>query len=282
MTNKTYKEIVKQARLCHKNVTTKHKTGMWSWWSYYFAKALINPKKDVQTITIANTDSTGDYFSQLIGRGKYLSCAKYLIEYVEKHHKMPKNIPYNGKKINNRLFTFLMAKGLMAYDENKAYKSSLNLNSKVFTAPTETGNVVYDYYVKKTGKKPKTIDEVLGYMQGKGYGNYSDDKLSNKQVIDGLVNKSDALDANCTDALQMLINMGKAMGYDCKCIHVQCRTSGTGHVFGKFRHKVHTENTWITRDPASVLNGNGIRSVWCENGYLLATDPSWFLENLNR
>ena len=84
---------------------------MWSWWGYYFAKALLNPKKDVTVIKIDNTDSKGDYFSQLIGQGKYLSCAKYLTEYCEKHHKMPKNILYNGKHINNRLFTYLMAKG---------------------------------------------------------------------------------------------------------------------------------------------------------------------------
>ena len=282
MTTKTYKEIVKQAKLCHSNVSKKNKTGMWSWWAYYFSKALLNPKKDVKVIKIANTESKGDYFSQLIGKGKYLACAKYLVEYVEKHNKMPKNIPYNGKHINNRLFTFLMAKAIIAYEEKKKYKSSLNLNSKVFKEESETKNVVYDYYVKKTGKKPKTIDEVLSYMDGKGYGHYSDDKLSNKQVIDGLVNKSDDLDANCTDALQMLMNMADAMGYESKCIHVQCRTSGTGHVFGKFRHKTHTGNQWITRDPASVLDGNGVRSVWCENGYLLATNPSWFLANLHR
>ena len=275
MSTYTYKTILKQAQTCHKNVSKNHKTGMWSWWGYYFAKALLNPKKDVTVIKIDNTDSKGDYFSQLIGQGKYLSCAKYLTEYCEKHHKMPKNIPYNGKHINNRLFTYLMAKGLIAYNELGKYKTSLNLNSKVFTAPTETGNEVYDYFVKKTGKKPKTLDDILEYVCNYfHYQGYYDDQKSNKQVMDTKA-------GNCVDLLQWLMNMTEPLGYDSKCIHVQCRTSGTGHVFGKFRHKKNTDGKWVTRDPAAVCQ-NSIHNVWCENGYLLAENPDWFLSNKNR
>ena len=275
MSTKTYKTILKQAQTCHKNVSKNHKTGMWSWWGYYFAKALLNPKKDVTVIKIDNTDSKGDYFSQLIGQGKYLSCAKYLTEYCEKHHKMPKNIPYNNKHINNRLFTYLMAKGLIAYNELGKYKTSLNLNSKVFTAPTETGNAVYDYFVKKTGKKPKTLDDILEYVCNYfHYQGYYDDQKSNKQVMDTKA-------GNCVDLLQWLMNMTEPLGYDSKCIHVQCRTSGTGHVFGKFRHKKNTDGKWVTRDPAAVCQ-NSIHNVWCENGYLLAENPDWFLSNKNR
>ena len=275
MSTYTYKTILKQAQTCHKNVSKNHKTGMWSWWGYYFAKALLNPKKDVTVIKIDNTDSKGDYFSQLIGQGKYLSCAKYLVEYCEKHHKMPKNISYNGKHINNRLFTYLMAKGLIAYNELGKYKTSLNLNSKVFTAPTETGNAVYDYFVKKTGKKPKTLDDILEYVCNYfHYQGYYDDQKSNKQVMDTKA-------GNCVDLLQWLMNMTEPLGYDSKCIHVQCRTSGTGHVFGKFRHKKNTDGKWVTRDPAAVCQ-NSIHNVWCENGYLLAENPDWFLSNKNR
>ena len=156
------------------------------------------------------------------------------------------------------------------------------MNSKVFTKPIETTNEVYKYYVKKTGKKPTTIDEVLTYIKGRGYGNYFDDKLSNKQVIGGFVNSSKSLNANCTDVLQFLINMAIAMSYDWKCVHVKCKSSGTGHVFGKFKHKTHTGGKWITRNPASVLNGGGISSVWCSDGYVQAINPPWFLANLNR
>ena len=86
---------------------------------------------------------------------------------------------------------------------------------------------------------------------------------------------------NCTDLMQWLANMAQAMGYDWKCIHVECRVSGIGHVWGKFRHKTYTENAWINRDPSAVC-GNSIRNMWCEDGYLLAENPSWWMENLNR
>ena len=52
MSTKTYNEIVKQAKTCKKNVSKNAKTGMWSWWAYYFAKALLNPKRDVTVIKI--------------------------------------------------------------------------------------------------------------------------------------------------------------------------------------------------------------------------------------
>lgn len=281
MTTKTYKEIVKQAKLCHSNVSKKHKTGMWSWWAYYFSKALLNPKKDVKVIKIESTDSKGDYFSQLIGKGKYLSCAKYLVEYVEKHNKMPKNIPYNGKHINNRLFTFLMAKGLIAYEEKKEYKSSLNLNSKVFKEESEPCDEVYDYFVKVFGKFGDTIDGALSKVEGNGYGGYSDDRYSNKTGIDRM-NKG--LGINCTDSCHifyniMLVLIKKGKYKKVECLHVRC-SSGVGHVRLRITLK---DGSKILRDPASVLDGNGVTSNWCTSNFeLWGIDPSWFMENLNR
>jgi hypothetical protein len=281
MSTYTYKTILKQAQTCHKNVSKNHKTGMWSWWGYYFAKALLNPKKDVTVIKIDNTDSKGDYFSQLIGQGKYLSCAKYLTEYCEKHHKMPKNIPYNGKHINNRLFTYLMAKGLIAYNELGKYKTSLNLNSKVFTAPTETTNEVYNYFVKVFGKFDNTIDGALSKIDGNGYGGYSDDRYSNKTSIDRMKNQQGI---NCTDSCHVFYNIMKqliALGKYKKveCLHVRC-SSGVGHV--RLRITMN-DGSKILRDPASVLDGNGITSNWCTSNYeLWGIDPDWFMSNLNR
>ena len=64
MSTKTYNEIVKQAKTCKKNVSKNAKTGMWSWWAYYFSKALLNPKKDVTVIKIAKADKpTQSYIS---------------------------------------------------------------------------------------------------------------------------------------------------------------------------------------------------------------------------
>ena len=129
---------------------------------------------------------------------------------------------------------------------------------------------------KVISKKFKTLDDLLAYVKAYfTYQKYFDDHKSNKQVIDS---KS----GNCVDLLQFCMNYAKAMGYESKCIHVKCKTSGTGHVFGKFKHPKHTGNTWIIRDIAAVADGGSIKSVWCSDGIVQATNPSWFMENWNR
>ena len=283
MSNHTYKEISKVAETCYNNTKKEYRNGINSKWSYYIAKAILT-HTDVKKIGVHDAPNPykDGHISRTIKKNDYIQLIKDYVQFVETKGRLPNFVLINGIKVRLKLWTAFVSYILYKYNKNDKLPSYQNINSKIYIKPTETGNVVYDYFTKKTHKKPKTIDEVLTYMQGKGYGGYYDDKLSNKQVIDGLINTDDDLDANCVDSLQMLMNMATAMGYESKCIHVQCRTSGTGHVFGKFRHPIYTENTWIIRDPASVLTGNDIRSVWCSDGYILAENPDWFLENLNR
>ena len=85
---------------------------------------------------------------------------------------------------------------------------------------------------------------------------------------------------NCTDLLQFLCNMAMEMGYDWKCIHVKCRQSGAGHVFGKFRKK-NSNDGWFTRDIAAVADGGAITSVWCADGTILSENPNWWMSNLH-
>ena len=163
----------------------------------------------------------------------------------------------------------------MWYDSHNTLPAVNNINTKIWVKPHEYYQQIYDYFVKKTGKKFKTLDDLLAYVRDNfTYEFYSDDYRSNKEVMDDFA-------GNCTDLMQWLANMAQAMGYDWKCIHVECRVSGIGHVWGKFRHKTYTENAWINRDPSAVC-GNSIRNMWCEDGYLLAENPSWWMENLNR
>ena len=277
-----YKKIVKKANKCRENVKKNYALGISTKWSYYFAKCVLE-QKDVSKIKISKASNPKQSkISRQITKAEYIALAKNYVNYIEKHNQLPSYLKFGSHKLKPRHLTYFFAKILVSIYKNKAYPSEANFNWKWFIKEEETGNVVYDYFVKRTGKKPKTIDEVLSFMQGKGYGYYYDDKLSNKEVIDGMTIKdSEYYDANCTDSLQFLMNMADAMGYESKCLHILCQ-SGTGHVYGKFRHKVHTENEWIYRDPASVLNGNGIRSIWCANGTVQAVNPSWFMENLYR
>lgn len=278
MSVRTYNQIITKAKECINNVKNNQELGIYSQWGYYFANAILTPKKNIKRNKSLKQASkpTGNYISRQIGKTKYINMAHTLVNYCNKHGQMPNSLEYkSNKKLSEKVYVLMFANILVAYDKKGKLPSEINVNSKAFVKPTETGNVVYDYFVKKTGKRPQTMDEILQYVCDYFYyEGYSDDKYSNKEVMDKKA-------GNCVDLLQWLINMLKPLEYDCKCIHVQCRVSGTGHVFGKFRHKKYTENTWVIRDPSAVCQ-NSIHNVWCEDGYRLAEDPDWFLENLNR
>ena len=279
MSKYTYKEILAKAKECKKNVESKYELGISVKWGYYFAKAIQSPKIDIPKITIADAPKPhGTAISRQVSKSDYRSLARKLTDFIEspKNKRMPNYLAYKNHKIVGKTYTYAFARILVFYDKNNRLPDEVNVNSKAFTKPTETGNAVYDYFVKKTGKRFTTIDDLLAYVKVYfKYQKYFDDHKSNKQVIDS---KS----GNCVDLLQWAINMAKAMGYESKCIHVKCKTSGTGHVFGKFKHPKHTGNTWIIRDIAAVADGGDIRSVWCRDGILQAENPSWFLENLNK
>lgn len=279
MSKHSYKEILEKAKECKKTVEKEFHLGVNSKWGYYFAKAIITPKKDIEKITFDEAPNpNGDNISRQISKSNYIDLAKDLIQFVEndKHKRLPNYLTYKGLKIRTRVYVEFFARILVFYSENNRLPSEANINNKIFIKPVETGNEVYDYATKKWGRKYTTLDDLLAFVKAYfTYLKYFDDHKSNKEVID---TKS----GNCVDLLQFLINYAKAMGYEAKCIHVKCRTSGTGHVFGKFKHPKHTGNTWITRDIAAVANGGSIRSVWCSDGYLQAENPSWFMSNLNR
>ena len=150
----------------------------------------------------------------------------------------------------------------------------------VFSKPsTSTTNEFYNYFVKVFGKV-STIDEAFGKIKDRGYAYYYDDKYSNKTSVDRIKSK---WGVNCTDSCQLFWHIGKALGYDVRCIHVKC-SGGDGHVRLQFKHSKHTGGNWINRDPAAILSANGqpLTYIWCSSGTKLAVNPSWFLENLNR
>lgn len=271
MTNYTYKEIQKKAKECVNNLK-KYKTGIGDDWTYYLAKAILNPKKDIKKISMKKASNPQqDSISRGISKKDYTSIAKKYVEYVEKHEQIPNYLTYKNLKISPLLLKAFFAKIIV-----NNYPDKQNINNKWFTKPSETGNVVYDYWVKKFKFSPKTMDEILKYVSNHfTYQYYFDDQKSNKQVID---TKS----GNCTDLLQMLVNMLKKLGYDVIVLHVQCRKSGTGHVRLMARHKKYTENEWVYRDIACVADGGSITCNWCMDGILLAKNPSWFMQNLNR
>lgn len=277
MSEYSYAAILKAAKTCTTNVSKEYKLGVTTKWSYYFAKAVLNPKKDIVKISFNNASKpTGTHISRQVKKADYLDMAKRLTTYVEKHKQLPNYITFGNYKIRTRVYVLMFAKILVSYSKSNKLPADVNVNSKVFTKPVETGNKVYDHFVEKTGYKPKTLDDVCNWvLKYVKYLFYFDDVKSNFEVIDS---KS----GNCTDLLQFLINMAEALGYEWEVIHTKCKQSGTGHVYGRFKKK-GTSN-WFTRDIACIADESRY-CIWCEvpnGGNLLAKNPNWFLANLRR
>ena len=139
--------------------------------------------------------------------------------------------------------------------------------------PKTYAQEILEYFESKFGEM-SCIDDCLEAIQGNGYGYYYDDQYSNYTSINRMANGQGV---NCTDSCQVFWNLAKALGYDVRCIHIGCR-SGDGHV----RLQFNRGDGWFDRDPAAVLNGNSITNIWCANGEYWATNPSWFMENIER
>lgn len=270
----SYKKIVKIAKEIRKNVQSKQKLGRSTKWSYYLCKIVLD-KSDVEKIDITKAfNPQQSKMSKQVKKANYLALIKQYVEFVELNHRLPNYIIYDAKKIKPRMFCYTLAKIIRYREKYGKLPKTVTISSYVFNKPI-SDNEVFNAFVKKFGEV-KTIDGALQIISDKfDYEFYYDDKKSNLQVI-----KDQA--GNCTDLTQMLANVGEALNYKVVVVHVQCRTSGTGHVFLKLKHDKHTEGEWITRDPSAVCNGNSITNVWCSNGYVLAENPSWWLENEKR
>ena len=136
------------------------------------------------------------------------------------------------------------------------------------------------FFIKTFKYKGNTIDEALAIIANKElYSKYFDSQKTDKQTIN---DASKGKGSNCVDWGQVYYRIGKSLGYDVQFVHVKCRVSGTGHIRLRLRHKKHTSGNWINRDPAAVADttSGNVRSLWCEDGYLIAYDPSWIFTDL--
>lgn len=185
----------------------------------------------------------------------------------------------NGKKYYKDCYID-MANRVSAYEvlngKSPAVVYVQNPNTNSTTATTTTVNSTYETFVKYFGSVTD-IDSCLAKVQGRGYSGYYNSKYDNITSIKRMYNKQGI---NCTDSAQVFYKLALALGYDVQFVHVRC-SSGTGHVRLRLKHPVNTEGSYILRDSASVLSGNGIRSNWCTSNYtLLAYDPAWIFTDL--
>ena len=276
----TYSEIVTKAKNIKTGVEKEYKLVENTQWSYFIAKAILTPKKNITKFKInAASKSTGDDFGRQIVKKDYIDMANRFVKYVDKNKTLPNYITVNNKKMKVNDYVYMFARILVYYATNNQWPAYANVNSKAFTKPTESKNEVYEYFTKVFGKV-NTIDDAFAKVKERGYAYYYDDVYNNKTSIDRMkANKG----VNCTDSCHVFWNIGKALGYEVKCIHVKC-SGGDGHVRLQFKHKTNTKGNWVNRDPAAILSKNGkpLSYIWCANGTKLAENPKWFLNNLYR
>ena len=161
----------------------------------------------------------------------------------------------------------------------KANKSLPAIVYRMSTLPDYKDSTM-KLFVKTFNFKGNTIDEALAVISKvKLYLKYFDSQNTDKKTItDAKAGKG----SNCVDWGQVYYRIAKSLGYDVQFVHVKCRVSGTGHIRLRLKHKKHTGGNWINRDPAAVADttSGNVRSIWCEDGNVLAIDPSWIFTDL--
>ena len=253
--------------------------------SYILASTVVNINDKFVKKTYANAPNhTGNHIEKTLSKSEYLTLARNVVSYCNTYKRCPNYVSYNGLKISPVLFAYCFAKIVVYYYENKRYPATCRFDSNVYqkheNGKPVSNDEVFNYFTKVFGKV-STIDEALGKVKEHGYSYYYDDVYNNKTSIDRMKARKGI---NCTDSCQVFYHIAKALGYTVNVLHVYCTGSGGGHVRLKLKHSKHTGGAWINRDPACVLSQNGkpLNSIWCSDGKLLGTNPSWFMENVNR
>lgn len=279
-----YKDIVEYAKKVIYNVENKQtasvdRTRNYTTLAYLFSSAITRIGRDTGIKKIKeNNKKVGYPIDKNIYKKEYLDACKWYVKWCDSHNDTAPSYVKVDKGINVWTWTYATAKIIVYYNLHKELPNYVYVTNKYFRQESKNTDEVFDYFCKVFGKVD-SIDGALSKVQGAGYGFYYDDKYSNKESIDRI---KKGLGVNCTDSCHLFWHIGKGLGYDVRAIHIMC-SSGTGHIRLQFRHTVNTGGLWINRDPASVLSGNSVTSIWCgSNSTYLATNPQWFLENLNK
>lgn len=255
--------------------------------AYIMAYAVNHPNKDIEIpVSVAGADKPGgDRIVEQIKPDDYQDQATRLVKYIKENKKLP-NFVLTKKsklKVRIRLEIYSLAKIVLWYANKGKYPNECLYQYTVFYKEKPVTNVetpleVLAYFEKVFKVSVKHMDDALIVMNNRGYAHYYDNAYTNKESIDRI---KKGLGINCTDALQLWINIVKALIIKYKryksvdCLHVKC-SGGEGHVRGRVKL---LDGTYVYRDPACTLsdNGKGAYCNWCTTNFtLLAVNPSWF------
>lgn len=134
-----YKTIMTRATQIKEEVLKYYEIKHNKAWSYFHAKSILNPKKDLNKIPIkqAKSEDTGDKFNRRITKNQFTNMAERFTAYVEKNHQLPVYItvtPSNRKMCVND-YTFMFARINVFYQKYGELPNSIEVNSKYFSKP---------------------------------------------------------------------------------------------------------------------------------------------------
>ena len=109
-----FTDIVKKAKECQSNVKKKYSTGISDDWTYYFAKAVISPKKDITKFSFKSAKKpTGTDISRQIKQSDYLNICKKLVKETESHKQLPNNVEWGKYKLKPLLLKEIFSRILV-------------------------------------------------------------------------------------------------------------------------------------------------------------------------
>ncbi|MBQ9160698.1 MAG: hypothetical protein IJ122_05170 [Methanobrevibacter sp.] len=260
--------------------------------AYIMAYAVNHPDKDIEIpVTVKNAvKPTGDYIVEQIKPGDYKDQATRLVKYIKENKQLPNFVTTKKSKlrVRIRLEIYSLAKIVVWYHNHKKYPTECMYQYTVFyknppVTKVEKPLEVLAYFEKVFNVTIRKMDDALSIMNNRGYAHYYNGAYTNKEAIDRI---KKGLGINCTDALQLFMNIVKALISKYKayksvdCLHVKC-SSGEGHVRGRI---TLNDGTKVYRDPACTLskNSKGATCNWCTKNFtLLAVNPNWFMADLS-
>lgn len=162
----------------------------------------------------------------------------------------------------------------------------------------------YDSFVKNNTRKPNFVyitlpsdtkaegkylskaKQVLGiditnaqsfynYLIGRGYGAYNNDIYDFDTALKRLKNKKGI---NCSDACQVCYFIYRDLGYDCRFVHIKCK-SGQGHIVLDVKYPKGV-SSYTRIDPAAALSTSSKAkwgTIWCKNGSIIGYNPGWLM-----
>lgn len=129
----SYNKIVEIAKKQLKSVKEENTLAHSYKWAYYFACALINPRKNVKSIKFGKaTKPTGHNFKKKVPMNFISKWGKALVTYVKQNGKMPSCAVWGNINISPQTYCYLYAKALIYYDTIGKYPDSIYVDTSLF------------------------------------------------------------------------------------------------------------------------------------------------------